>query len=117
MQPEPMILNYSYEIACFIGQILSVLVLIALLSPLKGSTRSVIYASGSAISFLFSASVGSVIFLYYPPSPTDIIIIGWLKILGVLFGYVLFILAIFQYRRDQTKQLSMESSRIQQTSD
>jgi len=109
MQLESPILYYSLAMADFIGQILSVVVLIALLIPLKGSTRSVIYALGSVISFCIGGIVAGWMFWQYP-HPQPVIVIGWHNILGVLFGYLILILDIFQYRRDHTKQLFMESS-------
>jgi hypothetical protein len=87
-------------LADFIGLILSVLVLIALLIPLKGSTRSVVYALGSTISFFIGGFFGVIMFITpFPPSPYYVV--GWHNILGVLCGYLLLFLAILQYKRDQ----------------
>lgn len=84
--------------ADFIGQILSVLVLIALAIPLKGSTRSCLYAAGSVISFFIGGFIAVVMFMQHPPSPY--VIIEWHNVLGVVCGYLLLGLAIFQYRID-----------------
>ena len=119
MQLESMILYYSLNIAGLIGQILSLLVLIALLRPLKGSMRSIVYALGSAISFFigsfylafvaifqYLASPAANIHLSLPLSSITITV-GWHNILGVVCGYLLLIIAIVQYRKDHTKQLSV----------
>jgi uncharacterized membrane protein len=98
-------------LADFIGLILSVLVLVALIIPPKGSTRSILYAVGSAISFFIGGFIGVVMFIIpFPPSPYYVI--EWHNVLGVLCGYILLILAILQHRRDQELQSSMEPNSI-----
>jgi hypothetical protein len=116
MQLESTILYYTLITAGLIGQILSVMLLIALLRPRKGSTRCVVYALGSAISFFIGGFDLTLVSIYqYPPSPAANILLGlsllssvtialgWHNNLGVICGYLLFIISIIQYRRDQTK--------------
>jgi hypothetical protein len=93
-------IGYVLAIAGIIGLILSILLLIALAIPLKGSTRSCLYAAGSVISFFIGGSYPVVLFMTpFPPSPY--FAIGWYNVLGILLGYLLLVLAIFQYRRDR----------------
>ena len=100
-------IGYILVLADFIGLILSVLVLVAIAILLKGLTRSCLYAAGSVISFFIGGIVGVIMFsLPHPPSPYYVI--GWHNYLGVLFGYVLLCLAIFQYRTDKISRLSIE---------
>lgn len=106
MQVE-FVIGYILVLTDFIGLILSILVLLALAIPLKGSTRSCLYAAGSVISFFIGGIVGVVMFsIPHPPSP--FYVIGWHNYLGVFFGYVFLCLAIFQYRDDQISRLSIE---------
>ncbi|MFW9795153.1 MAG: hypothetical protein ACFFEE_12665 [Candidatus Thorarchaeota archaeon] len=118
MQIESTILYYSLTIAGLFGQILSVLLVIALIFPLKGSTRSIVYALGSAISFFIGGFIVIFVSNYqysilptthilrsFPSLSSIEIVVGWHNLLGVICGYILLIIAIIQYRRDHTKQL------------
>jgi hypothetical protein len=95
-------IQFTLAFAILICHILSAtVVLIALTIPLKGSTRSCLYAAGSVVSFLVGGTIGWFETFGPPGIGGMVYYIGVHNIVGVLFGYLFLFLAISRYKRNR----------------